>query len=539
MANFLQRDLSAERAGSLAGHILRSVPVSREECLLIDLPSEHLRNAAKRYPHATAIAFQSRELSWADLDRAVDRLALRLVAAGLLSGRSVAIMSDNSPEFLILCFAVWRVGGVMAIVHASFAPSKLDYAFSNAEPNFVFAEKNYLAAGTEALRRTNSPAQIFELTDGIELFDHLSISANTLPQVDPSAIAIIAYTSGTTGTPKPVAHSHRSLARASAAYAEIWRLTEHDICLLAIPLSWMAGLFVVSLTATVKGAKIVMLRQFDATEALSAMVEQGVTFIAGSTTMYVKIVNAWHNTQVEGDFQLRCCFSGGEFRNETVFEEWRRMTGTAVLDIYGASECMPIVTYDPAIDIEPYRGSAGKLMADCELRIIGPDGSRVAPGEVGEAQARSPFMMTGYWREPELTAKTITPDRWYNTGDFVRIDSDGYVYVLGRTSDLIVRDGRHIYPAEIEQIISELDYVAAVAVVGLPDPVHGQSIAAAIVVRPGATIDDAGVRAHCAARLEASKVPTIIRAVKKLPYNASNKVLRREVAPFFEDAGEP
>jgi len=500
---------------------------------LIDLASEHLRSTAQQFPQKIGLMFGGREMTWSELDQAVDRLARRLVAAGLLPGQSVAIMGENSPEFLILCFAVWRAGGVMAVVHASFGPHQLDYAFANAEPHFLFAEKERRAAGMEALQRIGLPTQIFDLADGVEPLGDLALSADPLPLVEPTALAIIAYTSGTTGTPKPVAHSHRSLALASATYAEIWRVTPDDIFLVAIPLSWMAGLFVLSLTATTKGAKIHLLRRLDAKEALDAMVHDGVTFIAGSTTMYVKLVNAWHGTESKDTFRLRCCFSGGEFRNEAVFDEWREMTGTAVLDIYGASECLPVVTYDPGIETAPYSGSAGKLMAGCELRILGPDDCEVAQGEVGEAQARSPFMMIGYWREPELTAKAITPDGWYRTGDYVRIDNDGYVYVLGRTNDLIVCNGKHVYPAEIEQVLSELDYVAEVAVVGLPDPAHGQSVAAAVVARPGTTADEAAMQVHCAARLERVKIPTMIRTVRELPYNASNKVLRREVIPIL------
>lgn len=142
-------------------------------------------------------------------------------------------------------------------------------------------------------------------------------------------------------------------------------------------------------------------------------------------------------------------------------------------------------------------------------------------------------MMMGYWKEPDLTEKAITPDGWYRTGDYARIDEHGYVYVLGRASDLINRDGRPIYAAEVEQVLSELDYVAQAAVVGLPDPDHGQMVAAAIVPMPGAAPSEAAIQEHCAARLAAVKVPGMIRIVEALPHNMSGKVLRREVIPML------
>lgn len=500
---------------------------------MIDLASDHLKNAAARYPEKTAISFADRSLNWSAFDQAVERLARRLVAAGLEPGRTVLIISENSPEFLILCFAVWRAGGAMAVVHASFGPSELDYALANAAPQMLFVEGDHQAAAAAALARSGLPARLFPIEEGVEPIADIVPHEGALPVVDPAALGIIGYTSGTTGMPKPVAHSHRTIARGTEACATIWRVDAADVVLVPMPLSWMAGLIILSVTATTRGAHIHLLRRFDVDAALDAMTGQGVTFLFAATSMYVKIVNAIRQQGVTGGFRLRCCISGGEARNDAIFDEWRRVTGAPVLDSYGASECWPFVTHDPGLPTLPPPGSAGRLVEGASMRLLDPDGCEVALGEVGEAQGRAPCMMMEYWKEPDLTARAMTPDGWYCTGDYARIDADGYVYVLGRTGDLILSGDACIYPAEVEQVLSEREDVAQVAVVGLPDDALGQHVAAAIVLAPGAVPDLVAIRAHCAQRLGPAKVPVTIRIVQALPHNASGKVLRREVIPLL------
>nr|WP_087574604.1 class I adenylate-forming enzyme family protein [Sphingomonas sp. CDS-1] len=505
---------------------------------LTDLASDHLRKAALSYPRQIAIENDGRALSWSEFDEAVERLARRLVAAGLAPGQSVMILSENSPEFLISCFAVWRAAGTMAVVHASFAPEQLDYAVRNAEPHFLFAEVEYRAAAQAALERTGTPARIIDLEMGVEPMGDMAAFDGELPKADPAAAGVIGYTSGTTGMPKPVALSHGTIGHGTQTCAKIWRIDSADTILVSMPLSWLAGLIILSTTATSCGAKIHLLRRLTAEDALDALTGHGVTFFFGPTSSYVKMLNAWHQRGATGEFRLRCCISGGEARNEAIFGEWRDLTGIPVLDSYGASECWPFVTHDPGIATLPPPGSAGKLVEGARLRLVGPEGQEVAPGEVGEAQGLAPCMLMEYWKEPELTAQAMTSDGWYRIGDCARVDRDGYVYILGRASDAIVRNGTQVFPAEVEQVLSELDAVAQVAVVGLPDPDHGQSVAAAVVLRGGATADEAAMRAHCAARLAEAKIPGIIRIVKELPHNPSGKVLRREVIPMLSSMQE-
>jgi long-chain acyl-CoA synthetase len=226
---------------------------------------------------------------------------------------------------------------------------------------------------------------------------------------------------------------------------------------------------------------------------------------------------------------LRLCISGGEPRNEEAFERWQTLSGVSVLDAYCSSECLPLVTYDPWVDPVPKPGAAGRLVPRARLKIVDPDGSEVPPGEVGEALSSGPGLMLGYWRDPDLTREVITDDGWYRTKDLVRMDSDGYVYVVGRLSDLIIRSGVNISPAEVERVISTHPDVSQAAVVGLPDKIYGQRVVAAVVART--RLDLSELDAHVRQHLTAYKVPSDYVVLEALPVNATTgKIDRRALA---------
>jgi long-chain acyl-CoA synthetase len=290
----------------------------------------------------------------------------------------------------------------------------------------------------------------------------------------------------------------------------------------------------------VAGGRVLLLRRGDPDGMLRAFVEHGATFFAGVTTMYVKMVGVLEASEAQArprPTDLRLCISGGEPRNDVAFARWRELTGCPVHDVYAASEAFPLVTYDPDEDPEPVPGSAGRVVDEAELRVIDDAGADVPPGQPGEAWARSPAQMVGYWRDPELTAAVLTGDGWYRTGDLVEVDQRGYVRVVGRLSDLIIRGGSNVSPAEVEAVLVAHPDVQEATVVGLPDPDYGERVVAAVVLAPSADHDPDRLRAHCAASLAGYKVPAEIVSVERLPRNANTgKVQRRDVAALLTAA---
>ena len=255
-----------------------------------------------------------------------------------------------------------------------------------------------------------------------------------------------------------------------------------------------------------------------------------MTFFAGVTTMFVKMVAAMERDDAPRPVSLRLCISGGEPRNEAAFDRWRELTGTPVHDVYAASECFPVVTYDPTRDPLPRRGFAGRVVDDAAMRIVGPDGSDVALNEAGEAWVHGPALMLGYWNDPQTTAAALTDDGWYRMGDLVEMD-DGYVRVVGRLNDVIIHGGANVSPAEVERVLVSHPAVREAAVVGVADPVYGQQVVAAVVPEGGAAPEAEELQAHCAASLAAYKRPTRYVFVDQLPRNANTgKVQRRDVA---------
>jgi len=499
----------------------------------------------RRRPGAPAVTFDGRTSTYAELDRRVDGVAARLVADGVAPGDRVVLVADNSDDHLVAAFAVWRAGAVLVSIYPSSTEAELAYAIASAAPVLVVAGTRVAAT----VRAAAAATPVVELDDLAAGSGGCGVAPRSRPDVDPDGLALICFTSGSTARPKAVMQHHRGLLGAAAAYARVWHLGPDDTTLVCLPMAWAFGLVTTSMAALVSGGRVLALARAEPAAMLAAMVGDGVTCFAGVTTMFVKLVEALEAGGDRDDrdgargggglgpdrFRLRLCISGGEPRNESAFARWHELTGCPVHDVYAASECFPVVTYDPVEDPQPRPGSAGRVVAEAALRLVGPDGDDVPPGGTGEALTRGPALLLGYWGDPDLTAAVLTPDGWYRTGDLVRLDVEGYVHVVGRASAMIIRGGANVSPAEVEAVLSGHPDVREVAVVGLPDARYGEAVAAAVVLEPAAALDADALRAHCGDRLAGYKVPSRIVAVEQLPRNPhTGKVQRSEVVALLD-----
>jgi long-chain acyl-CoA synthetase len=493
-----------------------------------------IRVVSERAPERTAIIAGARRLSYDEVTARAASLARRLAGGGFRTGECVAIVAENSPEYLITALGVWQAGGILATVYPSTGVSELAYVLENAAPRLVLVDEPRRDAVTGAVKASGVTADVHRIGED-ELLSEFTAEAATPAEIDCGTAALICYTSGTSARPKPVVQSHAALAAASLLYASVWHCRNSDRTLVAVPLAWLYGLVTGSTTTLVSGGTVVLLPKFNPVHVLQAIERERVTMFPAVTTMLVKLVAcASELARAPVLTSLRFCVSGGEPRNEPAFEEWRRLSGCVVHDVYAASECFPVITYDPIEDPEPRRGCAGRLVPGAEMRLVAPDGTDVQPGEVGEALWRGPGLMLGYWNEPDLTQAALTADGWYRTHDYVRTDAEGYVYVTGRVSDMIIRGGSNVSPAEVEAVLADHPDVAQAAVVGLPDPEYGEKVAAALVLEPTAQLDEEALRRFCLDRLAPYKVPSIFQRFDELPRNASGKVQRRELAPLLQ-----
>jgi long-chain acyl-CoA synthetase len=440
----------------------------------------------------------------------------------------VALVAESSVHYLATALAVWRAGGVLVTIYPSSGPDDLQFALESSDPVLVITGAQQQAAVAAVLPGT-------PMTD-VVAFAPATVRTDSEP--NPSGLreplTLICFSSGTTSRPKAIMLTATSIHNCAETYGEVWHLTPQDRGVVCLPMAWMYGLASTALALLLRGSTLIVIQRARPELLGEAMRRHRATFIAGVTSTFARLAAfAEQNDLGEETFgALRLCISGGEPRNEAAFARWTAVTGVHVLDAYCSSECLPLVTYDPTSDPKPRTGSAGKLMPRAKLRIVDEQGHDVPAGEVGEGLSWGPGIMLGYWKDPAQTELAMTEDGWYRTKDLIRIDEDGFVHVVGRLSDLIIRGGVNISPGEVERALRQHAAVADVAVVGLHDEMYGQRVVAAIVPANGLDLDE--LSAHAAATLTSYKRPSEYVLVEEFPVTTTGKVDRRALARLIE-----
>jgi long-chain acyl-CoA synthetase len=475
------------------------------------------------------IAVVDGEISWTyrDLVVEVHRRCSALTEAGVQAGNRVALIAESSAMYLATALAIWRAGAVLVTVYPSSSSEDLQYAVASSDPVLVVTDDDF------------NVGQLGPLVDVIPVSPLTMVDVPVVRQnaaANPTGLReplhLICFSSGTTSRPKAIMQSAEAVLNCARTYAEVWHFGPEDRGIVCLPMAWMYGLASTSLAILYGGGTVVVVRRARPELIAEACERHNATFLAGVANTYAKLVQ--YVDQLEPDVRpfkaLRLCISGGEPRNEAAFSRWTQQTGTAVLDAYCASECLPFVTYDSDRDAEPRPGSAGQVVPRARIRVVDAEGKDVPTGEVGEALSSGPGLMLGYWQDEDQTAAVITQDGWYRTQDLVRVDPDGYVYVVGRLSDLIIRAGVNISPGEVERVLRTHPDVADVAVVGMPDAMYGEQVVAAVVPKAGQEVDVAELMDFSRQHLTAYKVPSAFVLLDDLPVNATGKVSRKELA---------
>ena len=478
-----------------------------------------------------SVAIIDGDLSWTyeELLEKVGGIRASLTAAGLRDGDRVALIAENSALYLATALGVWRAGGVLVTVYPSSGCEDIQYAIAGSDPVLIVVGDEFdvdlLGPLADVIPVTRISATEVPLVRG---------DASPNPEGLREPLHLICYSSGTTSRPKAIMLSASTVLNCARTYQEVWHLGPDDRGIVCLPMAWMYGLASTSLAILHGGGTVIVVRRARPELIADAAERHAATFLAGVANTFSKLVHHLDDSapQTSPFASLRLCISGGEPRNEPAFEQWHQLTGTAVLDAYCSSECLPFVTYDPTVDTTPRPGSAGRVVPRAKIRVVDPEGRDVRPGEVGEALSGGPGLMLGYWQDAEQTATVITDGGWYRTKDLVRVDEDGYVYVVGRLSDVIIRAGVNISPAEVERVVRNHPAVADVAVVGFPDETYGEQVVAVVVPRRGIDIEDQAddLAEFAKSHLTNYKVPGRFIFVDELPVNATGKVSRKELA---------
>ncbi|MEV6194953.1 long-chain fatty acid--CoA ligase [Streptomyces sp. NPDC051920] len=483
-----------------------------------------LVETAQRQPGRPALRLGEQVITYAELDERTARAAALLRSEGVRPGDRVALMLPNVPEFVVLYYGVLRAGAVVVPMNPLLKTRETEYHLTDSGAVWLFEWHQAPGEGAQGakaagVRHTAVEPSAFATT----LAGHEPLPG--VVETDGEDMAVLLYTSGTTGRPKGAVLSHAGLRHNTEVNSvQIQRMTPDDVVVGCLPLFHIFGQICTMSAAVRSGASLVMIPRFEPGAVLDAIARERATYFEGVPTMYAALLQ--HPSEADVS-TLRMCISGGASLPVEILHGFERRFGCAVLEGFGMSETSPVVTFNHP-DRPRKAGSIGTPIRDVEVRLLDEFGQDVAPGEIGELAVRGPNVMKGYWNRPEETA-AVLPDGWLRSGDLARADEDGYLYIVDRKKDMIIRGGYNVYPREIEEVFHEHPAVALAAVVGVPHAELGEEVAAAIVLRDAAEATSDELRAYVKDRVAAYKYPRRVWFVDQLPLGPSGKILKREI----------
>jgi long-chain acyl-CoA synthetase len=497
-----------------------------------------LRESAAARPDKIAVICGEFRMTYAELDAASSRVAVGLARRGLRPGDAVGLQLPNVPQFVVAYFGILRAGCIVVPMNVLFKAPEAAHVLRDSGARM-------LITWAGAVEESAKAAADVGLTDLVVLgtpsipqesvglpFERLLASAaeGTPPmvQTDPGDVAVIVYTAGTTGRPKGAELTHFQLFMNADTPGRLFGIREDDVVLVVLPLFHVFALSSILDICVRFAATMTLVPRFDAGAVLDVMERDAVTVFEGVPTMYIALLN--HPGVAERDLAaLRVAISGGAPIPAEVLDEFERTFGIAILEGYGLSETASTTTFNPSPE-ERRVYSVGKPIWGVELEIRDPQDRQLPRGRehVGEVVVRGVNVMRGYRGDAAATADAIV-DGWFHTGDLGYIDDDGFVFIVDRKKELIIRGGYNVYPREVEDALYTHPAVAEAAVVGVPDPRLGQEVKAYVALRPGRHATEAEIIEHVKERLASYKYPRSVEFRAALPKNAANKILKREL----------
>ncbi len=505
-----------------------------------DHPWLALERAASVWPDAEALVFphQGARRNFRQYRDEALALAAGLAAHGLKAGDHIALIAENRVEWPIVQMACAAMGAVFVPLNTHYRRDDLAYALKQSDARALICSTSYRSnpylENVQALRSSLPLLEhVFTLEADYPKLISAAVGIASAP-CDPSRVAALLYTSGTTGFPKGALLSHRAMMMDARGAADRLGLSSGDRWTSIIPLFHCAGCIMNLLGSLQKGAAYVGVPSFDPENMFKVIEGERCTFLSGVPTSYLAMLD--HPARGHYDLSsLRAGSCGGADCNPDVLRRCAEafpMPGLA--QVYGQTEGATLFACPEASD--PLRWeTAGEILPGYEVRIVDPQTlTPCAAGEIGEIQARGPMVMEGYYKKPEDTAETIIDGGWLRTGDLGYLRADGRLVIAGgRLRDMIIRGGENIYPAEIENVLQSHEAVASVAVFGVPDDYYGEIVAAAVKLNDAVPSD--ALKAFAAARIAKFKVPAHIYRVEQFPLTPSGKIRKVELREWAKD----
>ncbi|GHF38494.1 MULTISPECIES: AMP-binding protein [Streptomyces] len=486
-----------------------------------------------------------RRWTYAEFGRAVEEVALGLLAKGVAKGDRVGIWAVNCPEWVLVQYATARIGAVMVNVNPAYRVHELDYVLRQAGISLLVSSVEHRTSDYRRMVeqvRSGCPA----LRDVVYIDDPTWTGLVELGRrTDPARLAAreaglrcedpvnIQYTSGTTGFAKGATLSHRNILNNGYFVGEALGYTAEDRIALPVPFYHCFGMVMGNLAATSHGACIVVPSPlFDATAALHAVERERCTALYGVPTMFIAELALPDFATYDLSSLRTGIMAGSPCPAEVMKRVVAEMHMAEVAICYGMTETSPVSTQTGRDDdLERRTGTVGRVQPHVEVKVVDAATGEVVPrGEPGELCTRGYSVMLGYWNDPERTAEAIDGERWMHTGDLAVMDEDGFVRIVGRIKDMIIRGGENVYPREIEEFLHTHPKIADVQVVGVPDEKYGEEIMACVILRnPADTLSREELARFCRGRLAHYKVPRYVRILEAFPMTVSGKVRKVEL----------
>lgn len=503
--------------------------------------------AAEADPDATFLIEDGRRYSYRYVEDEAGRIAAGLQERGVTAGDRVALAATNRLEWIVSWLAVTRLGAVVVTLNVAYREREFVYMLNQSGAKILLCVER--DAGFEFRPFVESiRAQIGGVEAVFFIGDHPTEAgeppasdddwaalrgSSAAPAITAAAQepAMILYTSGTTGLPKGAVLTHRSLLSAARAQAEHVDLSSADVALGQMPMTHVGGTTCTVLASMVCGGQVALIPKFSPTVAVDAIADLGITVLIGVPTMYALTLAHARFAEIDTS-AVRVCIVGGSNVEPALGKRIIAAFGNARLaNIYGLSETSGgCIMSARGEELEALTTTLGVPIADFEVRIDATgDGSPAEPGVDGELLVQGRCVAAGYWDNPEATASTFTPDGWLRTGDMALIRDDGRVVLRGRKKEMYVRGGYNVYPAEIENVIAQDPGVTACAVVGIPDPLHGEVGVAFVVPADRGGVTTEAILARCREQLAAYKLPSRVEITDELPLTPSGKVRKPDL----------
>jgi long-chain acyl-CoA synthetase len=501
-------------------------------------------DAAQRYAGKQALVFKDRTFSYAELYGCIEAVAGGLNELGIAQGDTVTLYAGNSWEWVVSYYAIARLGAIINPVNTMLTPNEVEYVVKDCNSKAILSSPDKVASIAHVTGVSDVKVIVAlgdEPVEGAVSFNSLIASRHRAPplqDVDPAALAAIAYTSGTTGRPKGAMQSHRAIILNSAMTSQMHMRSAVDTVVSALPCPHVYSNVLMN-GMMLRGTQLILHEKFDATAVLADIAKYRATVFDGVPAMYMYMLNCPDLARTDLSSLTRC-YVGGQTMPVAVMEAVEAAFKVPLIELWGMTEIAGLGATHPWLGKNRH-GFIGCALPYCELRIADPENAActLPHGEVGELMVRGPIVMTGYFGDPDKTRETLEPDGWLHTGDLGTMDQDGCVSIVDRKKDMILTGGYNVYPAEIERVLAAHPDVALAAVGKQADEIKGEIAKAYIMLKDGASVTEEDIIAFCRISLAAYKCPRKVQFVKDVPKTSTGKIMRRELHALDDAVVEP